>query len=159
MALSMRRASPASTLPGPISRPRSTPSAARARTDSTQRTGASTWRARASESALPRVSGRASTLVTTGNAASEKRAARRSGRSRSRAGAMSAQWNGAETARGMARLAPRAVQAADARAPEPLRKAVLEVAPGRDRVRQDGRLRVGRLFQLFLGPLEAEARK
>jgi hypothetical protein len=29
---------------------------------------------------------------------------------------MSAQWNGAETARGMARLAPLAVQAAEARA-------------------------------------------
>src|SRR5206468_6272412 len=72
--------------------------------------------ARASERALPRDSARASTLVTTGIDALEKRAARRSGRSRSRAGAMSAQWNGAETVRGMARLAPRAVQAAEARA-------------------------------------------
>ena len=59
--------------------------------------------------------GRASTLATTGQAGSEKGRAARTGVRFSRAGAMSAQWNGALTGRGMARLQPRVLAISMAR--------------------------------------------
>src|SRR6266536_1141877 len=112
---SIRRTSPRRTLPGPISSPRSTPSRASARTLSTQRTGESICRTRASRSRLPRHAGSASTSLPTGIAAAENSVAASSPSIRSRAGRMRSEWKGAETASGIARFAPFARQAAEAR--------------------------------------------
>ena len=86
---------------------------------STHLTGESICRTRASRKASPRDAGRPSTFVTTGIAASENRVAASSGSIRSRAGRMRGEWNGAETASGIARLAPFAMQAAQARSTAP----------------------------------------
>src|SRR5262249_59384997 len=84
--------------------------------ESNHRTGESTWRRRVSRRAPPSDSARASTLVTTRILAFWKDACSRCGRSFSRAGAIREQWKGADTGSGIARLAPRAVHAAQARA-------------------------------------------
>src|SRR5690606_3288860 len=80
---------------------------------STQRTLPVTWAVRSSAAAAGAAMGVAVTLLTTGNLGSSKRTAARSTASRSAAGCMRLQWNGAETLRGIAR-APLSFRRADA---------------------------------------------
>ena len=104
--------------------------------------------ARARRAARPPAGlGAASTFVTTGKrGVARTRRASSSGRIRSRAGDISAQWNGAETGSGIARLAPRARHACDARA-------TAAACAGDDRLL--GRVVVGRRDDLALRRLAA----
>ena len=112
---SMRLISPVSTLPGPISTKRRTPIAIIFCTDSTQRTGDATWRTSALRTAVAVPIGDASTFETSDIQRSLKCASSRIGRSRSSAGFISAQWNGADTGSGSARRTPRALATSMAR--------------------------------------------
>ena len=86
----------------------STPArAAIQRTDSTQRTGPSIWRTSASRAAAPVATGARVDVGHHRHARVAERARPRASASRpSRAGAISGEWNGAETGSGSARLAP-----------------------------------------------------
>ena len=107
---------------------------------SSQRTGLDTCAISASMQPRPVVRGAASTLAITGTRGSCAATARSSGSRRSPAGAISAQWNGALTFRGITRLAPRALAHSPARAtaaavpaiticPAPFRLAGLTTSP------------------------------
>ena len=98
--------SPLSTVPGPTSTKVVTPSAARRSTDSCQRTVPDTWRTSPERQAAASRTRAASTLLTSGGSGSRNASASSSGARRSWAGCMSAQWKGAETGSGTARLAP-----------------------------------------------------
>src|SRR3954462_10448277 len=121
----IRRVSPESTLPGPTSTKAWTPKPASTRsTDSTQRTGLSICRTSASRAASPVVTGAASTLVTTGTRGSLKGVAASRGVIPSRAGRMSGEWKGAETASRVALRAPRSFANATARSTATLSPAI-----------------------------------
>ena len=111
----MRLTSPASTVPAPTSiASRRRPSPTRRWTDSSQRTGRRHLPRRAARARAPgSCIGRRLDVGDDGDRGrGELDAARARPASRSAAGCMSAQWNGALTASGMARLAPRALAAA-----------------------------------------------
>ena len=118
MPFSMRRTRPASTLPGPISSARSTPSRASSWTVSTQRTGESIWRARASRRASPR-SRRPHRRWSRPAGARRRRAPRRAAASSSRAPATSARSGRAPTPAARSRAWPRARGTPRRRAPRP----------------------------------------
>jgi hypothetical protein len=86
---------------------------------STQRTGESICRTSESRRTWPRQAGSASTFVTTATSASEMTVAASSSCIRSRAGRMRGEWKGAETGSRIARFAPFARQAAEARSTAP----------------------------------------
>jgi len=109
--LAIFRTRPLSTVPGPTSTNVVTPSRASRSTDSCQRTVPETWRTRPSRQDEASRTGRASTLLTSGTAGSRKESAASSGRSRSCAGFMSAQWKGAETGQPDRALRPRGLAA------------------------------------------------
>src|SRR5438094_2761285 len=111
----MRRPSPVSTVPGPTSTNIATPSATSFSTISCQRTEADTWRTRPSRHSSAVRTTRASTLLTRGASAARKEMRARSAASRSWAGAMIAEWKGADTGKRTAFRAPAAVQASAAR--------------------------------------------
>src|SRR5438552_9928180 len=113
--LTMRLTRPESTVPAPTSTKVVAPCRASSCTPSCQRTGAETWRTSASRHSSPVRTSRASTLFTMGTTASRNGTRARSAASRDCAGAMSAQWKGAETARRTAFRAPAALQASTAR--------------------------------------------
>src|SRR5213592_1115337 len=99
----IRLLSPERTRPGPVSRASVAPSAASARTVSSQRTGAVIClTSRPGSSAAPRT-GRASTLLTTGSRGSWNVTPARWRARPAAAGSISGQWNGALTARSCAR--------------------------------------------------------
>src|SRR5712664_3401667 len=103
---SICRSNPTSTRPGPTSTKVFTPSSISRRTDSSQRTGMVTWRISASRASSPVSIVSASTLVTRGTRSAANSVCIISLSSLSCAGIMSAEWNGAETARITARFAP-----------------------------------------------------
>ena len=98
-------------------------------TDSSQRTGAVTCRASSSLTRAASWFGFASTLVTTGTAGAFTSTRASSDASRSAAGCISAQWNGALTASGIARFAPRVLAAAHARSTAALCPAITTWPP------------------------------
>ena len=106
---------PLSTVPGPTSTYVVTPSDARRRTTASHWTGDDTCRTSASIAARASRFGSPSTFATTGMRGSATRNARNSGARRSSAGFISAQWNGALTGSGIARLAPSALARSAAR--------------------------------------------
>ena len=109
--------SPLSTVPGPTSTYVVTPSDARRRTTSSQRTGDDTCAISASiAAARRRASARRRRWRRPARADRATRSARSSGASRSSAGFISAQWNGALTGSGITRLAPSALARSPARA-------------------------------------------
>src|SRR6185369_166621 len=91
------RISPDNTFPGPTSTKVFTPCSNNNSIDSSQRTGAETWRNNASRSSAGLVVALASTFVTTGTPASLNASCSSSKDKRSWAGFISAQWNGALT--------------------------------------------------------------
>src|SRR5262249_24335982 len=134
------RTRPLSTAPGPTSTYVVTPSNARRVTTASQRTGDDTCCTSASIAATASRFNSASTLATIGTVGVLVRSARSSGASRSCAGFISAQWNGALTGSGITRRAPRALARPRAGAtaaampaittcPPPLRFAGLTPAP------------------------------
>src|SRR5207244_335593 len=111
----MRLASPVSTRPGPTSTNAVAPSDASPCTHAVQRTGLATWRRRnGTTSAAVRVRP-ASTLRTTGILGSLTVILASSAASRSAAGDMSAQWNGALTGSSTLLRPPRSLASATAR--------------------------------------------
>src|SRR5580698_7907073 len=103
---SIWRSKPVRTLPGPTSTKTVTPDSIISRMESSQRTGAVTWRMRASRASSPVEMAWESTLVMSGIFSALNGVARKSGSRRRCAGIMRAQWKGAETGRITARLAP-----------------------------------------------------
>src|SRR5688572_17871729 len=108
-AICLRR--PRSTLPLPSSTNAVTSSPRRWRIDSSQRTAPRSWRPRRSRISAAFVTGRASTLATTGQAASCTDTAASAATRPSAAGPMSGEWNAPETGRRSARFAPAALNA------------------------------------------------
>ena len=104
---------PLSTVPGPTSTYVVTPSDARRRTTASHRTGADTCRTSASMAARASRFGSRVDVGHDRDRGSATRSARSSGASRSSAGFISAQWNGALTGSGIARLAPERLRALD----------------------------------------------
>src|SRR3989449_512295 len=111
----MRRVSAVSTRPGPTSTNAVAPSAARRCTHSVQRTGLATWRRRNGTTSLAARVTPASTLRTTGIAGSLTARPASSLPSRSAAGVISEQWNGALTGRSTLLRPPRSAARATAR--------------------------------------------
>src|SRR5207253_6932681 len=107
--LSMRRARPVSTLPGPSSMSVSTPDSAMRRTDSTQRTGEVTWLSRSCTMRDGSVFGSAVTFATTGADGCLSAMGSSTSARRGCTGAINEQWKGADTGSGTARLAPRSL--------------------------------------------------
>ena len=110
MVGAIRLTRPASTAPAPSSSASVTPSASSFCIDSSQRTGAVTCSTSSARSRSGSWQAAASTLVTTGTLGRCEGSLPSSAASRSAAGRMSAQWKGALTASGTARLAPRSLQ-------------------------------------------------
>src|SRR3989440_6329006 len=112
----MRRSSPASTVPGPASMKRaSAPASSAARCmHVTHRTGAVSWSASRRRARVASRTGSAVALAITGNAGSRNGARSSASRRWFAAGAMSDEWNAPLTLRGTTRLAPRARHAAPA---------------------------------------------
>src|SRR6266513_412006 len=112
----MRRSSPASTVPGPASMKRaSAPASSAARCmHVTHRTGAVSWSASRRRARVASRTGSAVALAITGNAGSRNGARSSASRMWFAAGAMSDEWNAPLTLRGTTRLAPRARHAAPA---------------------------------------------
>src|SRR5437667_438259 len=112
----MRRNSPASTLPGPASMKRApvpASSAARCMQD-THRTGAVSWSASRRRARVASRTGSAVALAITGNAGGWNGACSSVTRRWFAAGAMRDEWNAPLTLSGTTRLAPRALHAAPA---------------------------------------------
>ncbi len=112
----MRLHRPDSTLPAPSSTKLSTPIAVIASTLSRQRTVDVTWRTSSSRIWSGALTLAAVTLATSGSAGTMISASPRASRIASAAGAISEQWNGAETGSSMARRMPRSLASSIARA-------------------------------------------
>ncbi len=115
----MRRTRPASTLPAPSSTKLSTPSATIASTLSRQRTVAVTWRTSRSLISTGSVAFAAETLAINGTIGARGGLLCSASAIASAAGAISAQWNGAETGSSMARRTPRILAISTARSTAP----------------------------------------
>ena len=122
--LSIRFASPESTLPGPTSTTRVTPCRTSSSTHSIQRTGAVTCSTSSGTIRAASAFGVASTFVTTGSAAPPRRSAAARGSSRAFTGSISAQWKGADTGSGSTRFAPASLSRAPARSTAPAAPAI-----------------------------------